>query len=210
MSNRIEKYSAIAPASGGVTPIIATIYCDTQADLPAANAYTGYSLSLGSKAKVASDGTEWMIDSSGTWHQQPSGVSLDLTGYYTSAQVDTIVNGLQPLLTFDSTPTVSSTNPVTSGGVFAAMWGLTDIASSTDLDTLTTIGTYRTSSSSITNSLSNCPVTGAAIRLVVQRTSHTNRYYQMIITADPADPTIYIRKYLNGWGSWYKWTGVAA
>ena len=209
MSYRLTKIVPLTGNTGGTVTITAHVMCDSQSDLPAASAVTGYLMALGTTAECADDGTKWMMDSAGTWHQQPAGITLDLTGYYTSSQVDTIVAGLQPLLTFDAAPTVSSTNPVTSGGVFAALWGLQDISSGTDLDTLTTIGTYRTNSATVTNSLSNCPVTGAAIRLVVQRTSHTNRYYQLIIPADPADPTIYIRKYLSGWGSWYKWVGVA-
>lgn len=207
--NRLTNVIPITANTGGTVSVVAHVLCDDQSDLPGASDFSGYLLALGCTAHVAADGTDWMLNSAGTWNQQPSGVSLNLTGYYTAAQVDAIAATLQPLLTFDSAPTVSSTNPVTSGGVFAAIWGLQDIASGTDLDTLTTIGTYRTSSAAITGSLINCPVTSAAIRLVVQRTSHTNRYYQMIITADPADPTVYIRKYLSGWGSWYKWTGVA-
>lgn len=208
MSTRLEHVIPITANSGSAVDIIANVICDAQSDLPAANAYTGYVLAMGCTAKVIADGTDWMLNSSGTWVQQPAGVQLDLTGYYTAAQVDSIVNGLQPLLTFDTAPTVSSTNPVTSGGVFAALWGLQDIANGADLDTFTTLGMYRTSSAAITNSLSNCPVSGAAIRLVVQRTSHTNRYSQTLITADIADGTFYIRKYLSGWGSWYKFTGT--
>lgn len=37
--------------------------------------------------------------------------------YYTESEIDTALAGKQNTLTFDSTPTASSTNPVTSGGV---------------------------------------------------------------------------------------------
>lgn len=37
--------------------------------------------------------------------------------YYTESEVDALLGGKQSTLTFDSTPTASSTNPVTSGGV---------------------------------------------------------------------------------------------
>lgn len=37
--------------------------------------------------------------------------------YYTESEVDTLLGGKQNTLTFDSTPTASSTNPVTSDGV---------------------------------------------------------------------------------------------
>lgn len=37
--------------------------------------------------------------------------------YYTESEVDTLLGGKQSTLTFDTTPTASSANPVTSGGV---------------------------------------------------------------------------------------------
>lgn len=210
MSNRLTNVIPITANSGGTVSIVAHVLCDDQSDLPGVSDFSGYLLALGCTAHVAADGTDWMLDSSGTWHQQPSGVSLDLTGYYTSAQVDTLVAGLQPLLTFDAAPTSMSTNPVTSGGVFAALWSLTDIANGTDLDTLTTIGIYRCRTGTITDTLSNCPITGGiGFRLVVNRTSHTTKYYQFLMPASPSDPNIYLRKYDGSWGSWYKWTGVA-
>lgn len=210
MSYRLTKIVPLSGNTGGTVTIIAHVLCDSQSDLPAANAEAGYLMALGTTAECADDGTKWMMDSAGTWHPQPSGVSLDLTGYYTSAQVDTIIAGLQPLLTFDSAPTSMSTNPVTSGGVFAALWSLTDIVNGTDLDTLTTIGIYRCRTGTITDTLSNCPITGGTgFRLVVNRTSHTTKYYQFLMPASPSDPNLYLRKYDGSWGSWFKWTGVA-
>ena len=37
--------------------------------------------------------------------------------YYTKSETDTLLNGKQDTLTFDTTPTTNSTNPVTSGGI---------------------------------------------------------------------------------------------
>lgn len=47
--------------------------------------------------------------------------SVDLTNYYTQTQVDTLLLGKEDTLTFDSTPTSGSNNPVTSGGVYSAL-----------------------------------------------------------------------------------------
>ena len=44
-----------------------------------------------------------------------------LADRYTKAQVDSALNAKQDVLTFDNTPTAGSTNPVTSGGVKAAI-----------------------------------------------------------------------------------------
>lgn len=41
--------------------------------------------------------------------------------YYTESEVDTLLGGKQSTLTFDTTPTASSTNPVTSGGIKTAL-----------------------------------------------------------------------------------------
>lgn len=64
-----------------------------------------------------------------TAHQDISGKadkSTTLAGYgitnaYTKDEVDTSLQGKQSTLTFDITPTTSSTNPVTSGGVKSAL-----------------------------------------------------------------------------------------
>ena len=51
-----------------------------------------------------------------TQHQDISG-KANASDVYTKTQTDTLLAGKQNTLTFDSTPTASSTNPVTSGGV---------------------------------------------------------------------------------------------
>ena len=51
---------------------------------------------------------------------------VDLSNYYTKTQVDTLLNGKEDTLTWDSTPTASSDNPVTSGGVYTALAGKQD------------------------------------------------------------------------------------
>ena len=47
--------------------------------------------------------------------------TVDLSNYYTKAQVDTLLNGKQNTLTIDSFPTSLSNNPVASGGVYTAI-----------------------------------------------------------------------------------------
>lgn len=42
----------------------------------------------------------------------------DLSNYYTKTEVDTALGNKQNTLTFDTTPTANSTNPVTSGGIY--------------------------------------------------------------------------------------------
>lgn len=66
----------------------------------------------------ASKGTSGVVDLGTviTAHQDISG-KANASDVYTKTQADTLLTGKQNTLTFDSTPTTSSTNPVTSGGV---------------------------------------------------------------------------------------------
>lgn len=74
-----------------------TILCDTSADLPAT--VDGYSVTQGFTAKIIEDGSTYIADSSGTWKKQPDGIQLDLTGYYTAAQTDSLLAAKQDSLT---------------------------------------------------------------------------------------------------------------
>ena len=69
-----------------------TILCDTTADLPAT--VDGYSVTQGFTAKIIEDGSTYIADTSGTWKKQPDGIQLDLTGYYTAAQTDSLLAGI--------------------------------------------------------------------------------------------------------------------
>lgn len=58
---------------------------------------------------------------------------IDLTGYYTKTQTDTLLATKQDTLTFDDTPTSGSVNPVKSAGILSAI----NTALATKQDTLT-------------------------------------------------------------------------
>ena len=127
---------------------------------------------------------------------------------YDDTAVRALIAQKQDALTFDTAPTSMSTNPVTSGGVFSALWSLTDIESGTDLATLTDLGIYRCRTGTITDTLSHCPITGGSgFRLVVNRTSHTTKFYQLLMPASVTDANIYLRKYDGSWGSWFRFAG---
>lgn len=67
------------------TKQLCSIEADNQSSLPAADqsATAGFIIVRGSVAKDVSTGDEYIMNSSGTWIQQPSGVQLDLSGYAT-------------------------------------------------------------------------------------------------------------------------------
>jgi hypothetical protein len=52
------------------------------------------------------------------------GPIIDLSAYYTSAQVDTLLAGKQALLTWDNTPTSGSSNAISSGAIYNALEGI--------------------------------------------------------------------------------------
>ena len=56
------------------------------------------------------------IYADGEWNLIGS-TEVDLSNYYTKAQANTLLDGKQDTLTFDSTPTSASDNPVTSNGL---------------------------------------------------------------------------------------------
>lgn len=120
--------------SGGVTINIVKYHfeCDDAASLPAQTAFISskkVKISMASTAHTIDTDALYKMDSSGAWVQQsqpwqpladyrvlsnkPQINGHTLTGDQSGADL-----GLQNTLTFDSTPTQSSTNPVTSGGIW--------------------------------------------------------------------------------------------
>lgn len=68
------------------TKQLCSIESDNQTSLPAADqtATAGFIIVRGSDALVLDTGDRYIMNSVGTWVQQPSGVQLDLTGYATT------------------------------------------------------------------------------------------------------------------------------
>lgn len=99
--------------SNGKKCIICDFVCDTVSDLPAQTVYTDYVLMIGCTARMIDSGDVYKIDSLGTWNLSQAG-----TGTYTKSEIDNLLSAKQNVLTFDSTPTQESTNPVTSGGIW--------------------------------------------------------------------------------------------
>lgn len=79
----------------------------------------------------------------------------------------------------------------------------TSIKTGADLDTFTTAGSYRASSSAIAGSLEHCPV-AIGFRLLVTETTSAGRLVQILIAND-AKANIY-KRYYNGsaWNGWQK------
>lgn len=144
---------------------------------------------------------------------------------YTNAQIDaaiaSAVAGKQNTLTFDTTPTASSTNPVTSGGVYDALALKADanavtIPSGADMDTYTAAGSYISTSSTTTGTLLHIPqgVAGKGFALDIIQTA-ANAIVQRIVCmqVSASQPRVFYRGGRNseGWtfGAWYEVTMVS-
>lgn len=93
------------------------IECDTPIDLPGSvDAITGYRLTIGCRAHVINDNTNFYMKSDGTWVR-----TFNAYDYYNISQVDALLLQKQDVLTFDAVPASGSTNPVESGGIFSAI-----------------------------------------------------------------------------------------
>ena len=80
-----------------------------------------------------------------------------------------------------------------------------DIASNTDLNTLTVPGVYRSASGVVSSTLTNCPHTGSAFAMINFKALAGSPPIQMIFTGE----RIYARRYANNaWGSWYYYAGT--
>lgn len=78
------------------------------------------------------------------------------------------------------------------------------LTNETDLNTLTTIGSYYSNSATITNSLVNCPIKDAGFKLIVEYTTASNRIVQTIKVNNASTSATYIRTYTGSWGEWIK------
>ena len=92
---------------------------DIVATYAALQAYDTSSLGDKDVVRVLADATH---DGQSTYYRWSKNTStwtyIGAAGdYYTKSQVDTLLNGKQATLTFDSTPTANSSNPVTSDGI---------------------------------------------------------------------------------------------
>lgn len=198
--------------SGGVQLIIADCVADSAADLPAVNQFAGYTLQIGCTCICIADSSFYRLQSGGTWVQQLQDISADV---YTRSQVDTLLAGKENTLTFDTAPTQSSTNPVTSGGVYTALAqqnflrvGVM-IPEYDDMNNYFTPGIYYVGSAANATNIDNTPVNLAA-RVEIVPLWGTGRALQRYITADSGIPIYYVRRYQNGvWSGWYKFEGVA-
>lgn len=94
---------------------------------------------------------------------------------------------------------INDFTPVYTLGVFG-----TEIPQGADLNDYTTPGIYYSNNTTITQSLSNCPVASGGFKLIVEYNQATNRIIQTIKVNDQGKSLCYIRTYVDSWGNWVK------
>ena len=205
--------------------IVGKVYCDTAADLPTTTQFSDYgTLTVSTKAYIISTGQVYMLNGSGAWVLQPSenNIQLDLTGYYTSAQVDSAIasalSGYYTSAQVDSAIASSLTNYYTSAQVDSAITANnigTAGAANDDLNNFTDVG-HKYWSTSNASSLANRPLgtqqSGAlsAQNFPIGIDPQSPRVLQMVIynvNTGSAQNRIFLRILSSsGWSGWFEST----
>ena len=176
------------------------IECDTAASLPAADQTltAGIKIVRGSKALDLSTGDRYKMNSSGSWVQQPSEYSLDLTGYATEQYVD---SGLAAKV--DTTTYTAGQDA--QDAVIADKWGYirSTIGGSGDFNTAVSSGYYR-----YNGAPANAP-TGAngefGVLMVYAAGSYISQIAHCFLSTRYG---LYIRSSTNTGGTWTAWTQI--
>lgn len=192
------------------------LFADTAADLTGLLRYDSILLLEGSSALVIATGRTYIMQSTGTWVQQPSsgGGGGDT---YTREEIDQFLADKQDLLSWTAETAKDGTDAILSGGIWTSVWtqmlginttkNLSQDVPETgyDFNTLTDVGIYRVPSAAVAAVIANIP-TQAAGRLIVSNLGLANRYIQIYLASGAR---VFIRSYVStGWQAWYEYQGI--
>lgn len=179
---------------------------------------TGYTLSNevtinpGQTGFFYSMGNYWLYFPSGTSSGGGGGGSFDFDAECAEAFGTVVSSGSYfPVLTSTSAPSGRITaanlmNNTISPRIFGS--SCTAISSGADLNTLTATRAYASTSSSITNSLSNCPVTGAGfVMWNIAPYSSMASYGTQVLFCHTSSGGIFVR-FRRSSSSWTEWTKI--
>lgn len=190
---------------------LCSIEADNQTSLPAADqtATAGFIIVRGSNALVLDTGDSYIMNSSGTWIMQPSGVQLDLSGYattqdltdglaekvdtttYTAGQAaqDTVINGkADKAEIYGFMPNIDSSTTITAyadnlvNGHYVTFYSNTNRPADAPVEANAVVEIYKYSASTI------------IIRVLPISTTYQDQFYQ-------------ISKSGGTWRNWIRFTG---
>lgn len=133
--------------------IIAQCCCDTAAELPAVNAFSTYgTLVATSTCRVINESATYQLNTAGVWKKKTdaTSVALDLSGYYTSAEVDSAISAALATYALKS-------EVIPEAGKRGTLI-VSTVADKFDILSITTTGRYFTNTASGTYSLVNSPL----------------------------------------------------
>lgn len=188
----------------------AIILCDTAADLPAVNTFTGYELIQGSEAIVINENTKYMMDSGGNWY-----ISGDtFTDVYTKQQIDTLLNAKQDDLSAVQMDAVNSGITAAILQELQSYHTIKGIPSNADVNDYSDRGIYTVGSASVAASITNTPFTAAGYIMFVlpsyQAIGSTRGKIQIAVTRISNVTNIKLRWYVyqSGAWSWSTWETI--
>lgn len=173
------------------TKQLCSIEADNQTSLPASDqtATAGFIIVRGSSALVLDTGDRYIMNSSGAWIMQPSGVQLDLSGYATTQD---LTDGLAAKVTMQQ-----------------AYGDATAISANSNLNDYSTPGLYFAIVASV-STIANTPYNATGFRLVVEKNTLSGAaVFQTLYPTSRTYLEFYRRVYEGGsWSSWYKFEGT--
>lgn len=156
--------------------------------------------------KFFCDGENWWVLEAES-AQEGGGGDFNFEEEYASAFGTAVSSGSYfPVITSASEPsgriTAANLRNVIQNGIFGS--SAASISSGADLNSITSTRAYRSSSSTITNSLSNCPVTGAGFILwnISYSSTSISTYGVQVIFVHTG--SIWIRFRNSSWGKWVR------
>ena len=198
------------------TKQLCSIEVDTAADLPAADqsATAGFIIVRGSDAKDVDTGDVYIMDSTGAWKLQPTGVQLDLTGYATESYVDTGLADKVDVTTY-TTEQAAQDAQISAKATVSDIYGLppTTIAPAEGTtDTLAAHilpGSYVIPTATAAGRITDAPFTDKGYRMEVKQ-YRSGSYYRQTIMAWNEPAAFYTRSRQGGanWTAWYKFEGT--
>ena len=193
------------------------LFADTAADLTGLTHYDGILLLEGSSALVIATGRTYIMQSSGTWVQQPSSGGGGGGDTYTREEIDQFLADKQDILTWAQSTAKDGTGAMLSGAIWSSIWAQILGVNSTknlsqdapdegyDFDTLTDPGIYRVPSAAVAADIANIPIQAAG-RLITSNLGLGNRYIQIYLASGAR---VFIRSFVStGWQPWYEYQGV--
>lgn len=181
----------------------AEILCDTAADLPAVNAFSGYELLQGSKSHVIDDNNDYMLDSGGSWH--PYG-GTDWQNVYTKSETDMLLDAKQEELSAVQMDAVNSGITAAILTELQSYHTINSIPSNSDVDDYSDRGIYTVGSASVAASITHTPFTSAGYVLFVlpsyQAIGSTRGKIQVAVTRIANVTNLRLRWFAYGSGVW--------